>query len=250
MKITPVLLLLLIFFVCAETASACARVEFGVPPCAYWTRADAVFLGKVLKVEAASKTEDLPEGVRKIRFQVLENFKGADNPTFSLVAADAKTDGGLSIKAGQTWIIYAANDIVVKSFSAFRTVKIEPKQPSEELETLKAVVAGKTLTGISGRLASADQNGRYVYEAVEIIVEGGGKKFSARTDADGAFNIPVPDGSYRVELKFPYHASFKWDENLLGTSLTQGVPTVFKYEVRLNDGDCNFNFFEVFKKTP
>lgn len=243
-------LIFLTFIVFTDVSFGCPQTETGVPACAYWTRADAVFSGKVLKVENASKSEDLPAGSRKVRFQVLQNFKGADNPTFSLVTTGAKTDCGLEIKKGETWIIYANNDIVVKSFSAFRGVKIEPKVENAELETLKSVIAGTTSAAISGRIVWQSRNDVDLYEIVEeIMVEGNGKRFSAQPNASGAFNIPVPSaGTYRVELKFPYLAPLKWADNLLNTSYTQGNPTVFKYEVRLNDGDCNFNFFEVSRK--
>lgn len=239
-----VFILFAIFIASVRFAGACVMPETGAPVCAFWTRADAVFLGKALKVEDAPKNEGFPEGARKVRFQVEQNFKGADNPTFTVVT----NENGLSVKKGQTWIIYAMNDIVVKSFSAFRGVRVEPKAPSEETEVLKNIAAGKTGASISGRIVSDAQNGTYGFESVEISVEGGGKKLTAKTDADGAFNLAVPDGNYKVELKFPYIAALKWDENLLGTSFSQGVPTVFRYDVRLNDGDCQFSFFEVLKK--
>ncbi len=248
MKNPIILLSFLIFLALPETASAsCALTENGTPVCAFWTSADVVFLGKALKVENAPKNEGFPEGARKIRFQVQQNFKGADNPTFTVVST---ADCGLNIKSGQTWVIYANNDIVVKSFSAFRGVKIEPKIISDEAETLKNITAGNSDTAISGRFVSAANNGAYIYEPVEISVAGGGKLLTAKTDTNGAFNIPVPDGNYQVELKFPFKASFKWNENLLGTALVEGIPTLFRYEVRLNDGDCQFNFFEVSKSTP
>jgi hypothetical protein len=229
---------------------ACPQTETGVPACAYWTRADAVFLGKILNIEKVAGSEDLPTGSRKIRFQVLQNFKGADNPTFAVITKNAKTDCGLNAKKGETWIIYANNDIVIKSFAEFRGVKIEPKVESAELQTLKMVVAGTTSAAISGRIVWQSRNNIDLYEAgEEITVKGNGKKFSAQPDADGAFNIPVPSaGTYKVELKFSYNAPLKWNENLLGTSYTEGIPTLFKYEVRLNDGDCQFSFFEVLKK--
>ncbi len=249
MKIYSVFISLLILTAFHDVSFACPQTETGVPACAYFTRADAVFSGKVLKVEDAPKNEDFPAGARKIRFQVLQNFKGADNPTFSLFTADAKTGGGLSVKTGQTWIIYAANDIVFKSFAAFRGIKIEPKETNDELESLKNVIAGKTETAVSGRLFSDSQSGQYAFEPVEITIAGNGKTLNAKTDADGAFDIPVPSaGNYKVELKFPYRAGLKWNEMLLGVSNIEGVPTLFKYEVRLNDGDCNFNIFEVTKK--
>ena len=245
MKITRVLFALFILF----TSGSVSFARAGEPPCAYWTRADVVFSGKVLKIENAAQSEDLPAGARKVRFQVLQNFKGADNPTFSLVTKGAKTVGGLEIKKGETWIIYAANDIVVKSFTAFRGVKIEPKTQNEELETLRSVISGTTSAAISGRIVSDLSNDKYEYEAVEITIENKGNRLTAQTDASGAFNIPVPsDGIYKVEIKFPYRAGVKWNEMLLGASNTEGTPTVFKYEVRLGDGDCNYNVFEVSKK--
>ena len=247
MKNISILFVVLILIALHTNSFACPQTETGVPACAYWTRADAVFLGKILNIEKVSGSEDLPAGSRKIRFQVLQNFKGVDNPTFAVITKDAKTDCGLNAKKGETWIIYANNDIVIKSFAEFRGVKIEPKVESTELATLKNIVAGKSATAISGRIVSTD--GNKINESVEITVEGKNFKQTAKTDADGAFNFPVPpDASYKIELKFAYKAELKWNENLLGASLTQGIPTLFKYEVRLNDGDCHFSFFEVLKK--
>ncbi len=250
MKTQLISVIFLVFAAFTVNTFACLQTETGVPACAYWTRADAVFSGKVLKVENAAKSEDLPADSRKVRFQVLQNFKGADNPTFSLITTGAKTDCGLEIKAGQTWIIYANNDIVLKSFSVFRGVKIEPKLESAELETLKLVVAGTTSAAISGRIVWQPRNDVDLYEiAEEITVEGNGRRFSAQPGANGVFNIPVPSaGTYKVELKFLYDAPLKWADNLLNTSYTQGNPTFFRYEVRLNDGDCNYSLFEVLKR--
>jgi len=247
MKIRLFLSSALLFLASAvNVAASCALTADGAPVCAQWTRADVVFTGKALKVENASKSEGFPDGAKKVRFQVQQNFKGADNPTFTVALT---ADCAFNVKSGQTWIVYARTDIVLKSFSAFRGVKIEPKTASEEAAALQNIADGSSATAITGRFASAG-NERYIYEPVEISAtsSSGGKSFSARSDADGAFQIAVPDGNYRVELKFPFQANFKWDENLLGTSLVEGVPTVFKYEVRLNDGDCHFGFFDVTKR--
>ncbi len=248
MKKRFILLSFFLLIALANVSFGCSQAEFGVPVCANYTRADAVFFGKVLKVEDVPKTEDYPPGGHKIRFQVLQNFKGADNPTFALVSGDPKTGSGLNAKTGQTWIIYARNDIVVKAFQDFRGARIEPKEKSEELETLKNILAGKSETAISGRLTS-EKLGRYEYEEAEITVEGKNFKQTAKTDADGAFNFPVPaDGKYKVELKLPFAARLVWDEWLLGASFAEGNPTIFKYDVSINDGDCFYSFFEVLKK--
>src|SRR4051794_30223412 len=99
MKTRIVWLFFSIFIVFTGVSMACKSAGFGVPPCALWTRADAVFSGKVLKIEGVAKGEDFPEGSKKIRFQVLQNFKGADNPTFAVVTDTLTgTDGFDEIK--------------------------------------------------------------------------------------------------------------------------------------------------------
>ncbi len=242
-----ILLSLLILSAFSGLSYACPTTESGVPPCAYWTRADAVFLGKILTVEKVSSSEDLPAGARKIRFQILQNFKGADNPTFAVITKNAKTDGGLTAKKGETWIIYARNDIVVKSFAEFRGVRIEPKETSGELEILKNIINGKSGAAISGRLAG--KGGKYSFAEAEVSIEGKNFRQTAKTDADGAFNFDLPsEGKYKVVIKFPFRAKLVWDEALLGTAFTEGDPSIFKYDVSLNDGDCHFSFFEVSKK--
>ena len=50
MKTRIVLLLLLTCLTFADNLLACPQTETGVPACAYWTRADAVFSGKVLEI--------------------------------------------------------------------------------------------------------------------------------------------------------------------------------------------------------
>jgi hypothetical protein len=239
MKIRILLLSFSIFIAAVENASACAIATDGAPVCAYWTRADAVFSGKALKVEEAPKSEDFPAGARKVRFQVQKNFKGADNPTFTVAVLP---DCGLNIKSGQSWIVYVENDIVVKSFSAIRAVRLDPKIPNDEQVALENIANGKSDTAITGHIGGA------LSEPVEIAAAAKGKVFSAKTDASGAFNLAVPPhASYKVELKFPFRTGLKWADNLLNASLADGTPTVFRYEVRLGDGDCHFGDFEVLK---
>jgi hypothetical protein len=240
---------LLIFTTFSVNSNACTRTEFGVPACVYFTRADVVFLGKALKIENAPKSEDYPPNARSVRFQIVQNFKGADNPNFSVITTDKKSANSLKIKKGETWLIYANYDVVYKSFTEFRGAKVESIETDAEVTTVKDILSGKTSTAISGQIVSNAQNNQYLYDPVGITVEGNSKKFITQTDATGSFNVAVPsDGIYKIELKFPFKANLIWNENLLGTSFTEGTLSIFKYEARLNDGDCHFSFFEVSKR--
>lgn len=239
----------LVVFACVLQVSACLWA-YEVPVCATWTRADAAFLGKVIKIEKAEKSDDLPDGARKIRFQVSENFKGADNPTFTLYQPAWTTSCDPTFKKGDTWVVFAQNDIVVKSFKTLRAIKIKPKQPDANLEKLRSIVAGKTASAITGQLVSPTNDRAFLNNPIEIVVVNDTVRLTAQPDPSGAFNIAVPtEGVYKVEIKFPYRAVVKGNEFLLGASNTEGEHTVFRYEVRLNDGDCSFSLFEVLKKT-
>ena len=236
-----------VFIAGAAGALACARTETGEPVCAYYTRAEVVFLGKAVKVESVGGKDDFAAGARKIRFQVLRNFKGADNPTLSIVT-NAGDAGGLDIKSGQTWVVYGALDQIDKFFHGFRGRRIDPKTPDAELETLKLVAEGKTDTMLSGRVTAG---GASAAGPVEVALEGSGGRQTTKSDADGIFRFaPLAEGKYKVRLTFPFRAALKWDQYLLGTSFAAGPESVFDYEISLRDGDCVFHLFEVTKPAP
>ena len=233
----------------AGGAFACARTETGEPVCAHYTRAEVVFLGKAVKTENAGGKDDFAPGARKIRFQVLRNFKGADNPTLSIVVKAEDADCGLNIKTGQTWVIYGALDQIDKFFHGFRGRRIEPKEPDAELDELKLVAEGKTETMLAGRLTTG--GGRYAADPVAIELDGRGGRQSATTDAGGMFRFaPLAEGKYKIRFTFPFRAGLKWDQYLLGTNFVAGPASVFDYEISLRESDCVFNLFEVTKSAP
>ncbi|MCU1289250.1 MAG: hypothetical protein JWN60_1479, partial [Acidobacteria bacterium] len=82
------LLLALIFVAFVNISFACTRFEFGVPIQAEFTRADAVFIGKAVKVEDLTGKDDYPDNWLKVQFKVLQNFKGAENTTFTIITND------------------------------------------------------------------------------------------------------------------------------------------------------------------
>jgi hypothetical protein len=250
MKTSLAISCVLFFAGLTGSALGCARAESGAPACADYTRADVVFLGKIVKIEDAAGNDDFPAGSRKIRFQVLSNFKGADNPTISVVTAGAKNDCGLKIKTGETWIVYAGLDQAAKFFREFRGRKVEPKGADSEAETLKAIAAGLTDSVFAGRFATAGRP--YADEKIEVTLRrAGGKSLSAATDAEGAFSFaPLAAGKYRVRLAFPYRASLVWDEYLLNTNFAAGATSLFDYEIELREGDCLYNLFDVRKVAP
>ncbi len=237
----------LIFLVFINISFACTRFEFGVPIQAEFTRADAVFIGKAVKVEDLRGKDGNSNNWLKVQFKVKQNFKGAENPTFTIVTNDWRAACGLKIKKGQTWIIYAKYD-EDKIFRSIIGNEYNSSEDKEEVEILKLASERKTDTTISGRLTLFG-GFPYQHEAVEITVEGNGTQQTTTTKADGTFTISsLMAGNYKVKMKFPFHASIldarDSDEKPV---YTEGTPTLFEYEVKLKQGDYDYSFFEIFR---
>ena len=239
------LLLALIFVVFVNISFACTRFEFGVPIQAEFTRADAVFIGKAVKVEDLTGKDDYPDNWVKVQFKVLQNFKCAENTTFTIITNDWRAACGLQIKKGQTWIIYASYDEEDKIFRSHIGNKYSSSEDKEELEILKLASERKTDTTISGRLTLS---GLYPYEeAVEVTVEGNGIQQTTTTKSDGTFSVAsLTAGNYKVKMKFPSGASvIYFTVSGQNPEFTKQMSTLFEYEVELKQGDYDYSFFEV-----
>ncbi|MCA1624826.1 MAG: carboxypeptidase-like regulatory domain-containing protein [Acidobacteria bacterium] len=247
MKTHLLWLLILISVVFTNVSFACSRFEFGVPICAQFTRADAVFIGKAIKIEDLTGKDDYPDNWLKVQFKVQQNFKGAKNSIFTLITNDWRAACGLKIKKGQTWIIYANYDDEDNTFVSNIGYKYNPKEDKEDLEILNAASERKTNTTISGRLISHGAY-EYKYEPVEITVEGNGSRQTTTTNVEGTFKVsPLTAGNYKVKMKFPFHASPNFVIPNLKYVYTEGTPTFFEYEAELKLGDCDYSFFEIFR---
>ena len=235
----------LIFLVFINISFACTRFEFGVPIQAEFTRADAVFIGKAVKVEDLMGKDGNSNNWLKVQFKVKQNFKGAENPTFTIVTNDWRAACGLKIKKGQTWIIYAKYD-EDKIFRSIIGNEYNSSEDKEEVEILKLASERKTDTTISGRLGSF-MNIPYQHEAAEITVEGNGIQQTTTTKPDGTFIVSsLKAGNYKVEMKFPFGASIVYF-TISGQKpvFTKEISTLFEYEVKLKQGDYDYSFFEI-----
>lgn len=238
----------LIFFVFINISFACERFEFGVPIQAEFTRADAVFIGKAIKVEHSAGKDDDSNQWSKVHFKIQQNFKGAESPTFTIVTDNWRAACGLKIKKGQTWIIYAHYDDEDKIFGSNIGNEYNPLEDKEEVEILKLASERKTETTISGRLISYGALYKYKYESVEITVEGNGGQQTTTTNVDGTFSISsLTAGNYKVKMKFPFHAFLEHHVSDKNPVYAEGTPTLFEYKVELKQGDYDYSFFEIFR---
>lgn len=249
MKLKYIVLTHFCFFVFANASYACSRFEWGVPECASYTRADAVFFGKAIKVEDLTGKNDFPDGWRKVLFEVRHNLKGAENKTIELVTADWRAACGLKIKKGQTWYIFATYNSEEKYFEDFLGVKYSEKKDAEKIKSLKKEMSANINGEISGKLVSYPGGLVYLYEPAEVMLEGNENRQTIFSNDKGDYKFSaLKAGNYKVRMKFPFRASLLWsgyDEAM--TSFREEFPSTLDYEVELKAGDCDFRYFEVFK---
>ena len=236
----------LIFSVFINISFACTRIDLNVPIQAEFTRADAVFIGKAIKVEHSTGKDDYSNIWSKVHFKIQQNFKGTETSTFTIVTNNWRAACGLKIKKGQTWIIYAHYDDEDKIFRSIIGNKYNSSEDKEEIEILKLASERKTDTTISGRLGSFMYI-PYQYEAAEITVEGNGIQQTTITKPDGTFSVaPLKAGNYKVKMNFPFDAFVMYYPSSNQKPVySKGASTLFEYEVKLKQGDHAHSFFEI-----
>jgi hypothetical protein len=226
-----------LFLIIVLTVSTAFAGDLGT--CASFTNSDVVFAGKVAAVDGAQKSEELPEGTKKVRFQVTRNFKGAENPTFAIFS-----NGSFPFRKGEIWIVFASNDIVYKSFAASDAVRVEKETGPSQIESIATIAAGAMPATVGGVIIGSTGSGPA--KPVEIAVTGKNTSLSATAGTDGRFSVELPNGGrYRVRMTLPFETDVVWPDRLLGTSLRRGVPTVFEYDIEIEKGDCSYSKFEL-----
>jgi len=249
MKIKLILLLLSALFIFTDVSSACTYWEQDVPMCAHFTRADAVFMGKVTKIE--HKFSGNEDGFwRRVHFKVQQNFKGADSPTFTLLTSPWEAACGLHVKKDQTWFVYAKFDDEDKVYRSFNGSKFDGKEDKDYLNFLKTASEGRLDTSISGQLIPAGSYTTNRYSGIEVTIEENGSQQTTLANDEGKFKFSsLKAGNYKVRLNFPYLAGVVWYYTETKYINQSGTPTLFGYEVKLKQGECDYKFMEVIKPT-
>ena len=247
MKINSISILFLFLFAFSNISFACSQFEQDVPSCAYFTRADAVFIGKITKIERNFNGNE--DGFwRRVHFKIINNFKGAKNSTLTLLTSPWEAACGLNVKKGQTWVVYAKYDDEEKVYISFRGNEYNQTEDKEYSEFLEAASKGKLKTSISGQLIPSGRYETNSYSGIKIKIEGNGNQQETETNSDGKFDFSsLSAGNYKVKLKFPCFASLLWFYPKIKFAYLYENPTIFEYDVQLKQGECDYKFFEVSK---
>ena len=224
---------------------ACSCLEYGVPVCAAYWRADAVFAGQLLDISPDEKLSDQMPTVT-LHFIVEQPFRGISGNR-----VDVETHNGTScdmpFAKGERYLIYASRDREsTQLFAGACMGTTELRHAQEDLKYINEVVQKTAKESVVGRVL---QNTYRPLSGVKITVQTEGKTLEAYTDAKGDFAIPVAGpGTYRVRAFIPFAAYvMAYQENEQGKLTATDALSTFEYEVQIAQNQCHYRQLDTFK---
>ena len=240
--------------------NACTCLDYGVPTCALFSRADAVFVAKIERITSALDDKDASVtlgGVGSIssrgggpiwvHFTIEHAFKGVSGETVKALTYSG-TSCDLGVKEGQRWLIFAHRDKETSNLSfgaCDGNGAIEKNSPLiAELEKLSKHTGPLT---IRGRVTEDRYN---PVKGAKAVITGNGLNLETVTDDDGSYSFEVPrPGSYKVKVIVPFSATlmrFSADDRPIDEK-PEETQTVFEYSATASPDACDYQYLNTFK---
>lgn len=204
------------FLFSAVQVQACSCVTSGAP-CQAYGSTTAVFVGTPTGV-AHTKSEPAADGrshswpQRIFTFSVAEAFRGVENTKeVQVFTGQGGGDCGYNFRIGDAYLVYAHRNQDGKLYAGICSRTRPLGSAAEDLEYIHGLAnraAGATLSGSIQRLRRNLETEQTQLlgplEDVDIVVEGEGLTFRARTDKNGHYSLSgLPAGSYKVRPILP-----------------------------------------------
>jgi hypothetical protein len=201
-----------------RAAAACSCGAASVRPCAAYWDARAVFTGAVTEVTESGVRHGGSESTRPfyyrlVRFKVEDSLRGAQGATVEVLTGRGGTDCGYGFVAGRRYLVYAQEGQDGRLYASVCTATKPLEEADGDLSFIRALGGAPPLAAIYGNV---EYSGRDFKDSsfraepaaeLQVLVEGGGVRREALTDARGNFAFEgLPPGSYSVRPVYPQHA--------------------------------------------
>lgn len=240
--------------------NACTCLDYGVPLCALFSRADAVFVGKIERITSAMGDKDSSVqlggvgsissrngGLIWVHFTIEHAFKGVSGKNVKTLTYRG-TSCDLGVKAGQRWLIFAHRDNETSNLSfgaCDGNSPIEKNSPLiAELEKLSKHTGPLS---IRGRVAEEQFSG---LKGAKAVITGNGLNLQTVTDDDGSYSFEVPTaGQYTLKVIVPFSASLRRfaDDDRPIDEKPEETQTVFEYSATASPDVCDYQYLDTFK---
>ena len=182
-----------------------------IPSSVAFRGAAAVFVGTVERVDGpqpwsrknadGSITAGLGSGPEVVTFVVTKAFRGVSETRIRLTRISGSCD--IAFHLDETWLVYASQeqgDLIAGFCSRSRLIT----HADEDLKYLEGLASGKRQALIYGdvRRQIVGPDGQpaqqALFEPLEVVAVGGGRRFAVTTDKWGPYQIVLPPGDYEI----------------------------------------------------
>lgn len=201
------------------TASACSCGAGSVRPCAAYWEARAVFSGVVTEVAESGVRGGRGESVgpftyKLVRFKVDDWFRGGRSRAAQVLTGPGNgADCGYRFVPGRRYLVYAEEGRDGRLYTSACEATKPLEKAGADLSFIRGLATAPPLAAIYGNVEFGgrdfkDSSFRPEPAAgLRVLVEGGGRRLEALTDARGDFAFEgLPPGSYSVKPLYPEHA--------------------------------------------
>jgi hypothetical protein len=227
----------------SSIANACECYEYQTPPCAFYSRADAVFIGTI-----ASTSSNNTQGydAKNAQFRIDEVFKGLSGATTEVEFPFP--DCNVRPNVGEKYLVYARREfsgsgpgqLVSRNCDGTRLLK----DASSDLGYLRKL-SDKDLHGsISARILGIRE---HELDGVEISVQGFDRVVTSGVDAEGfyKFDLQKP-GTYQIQVSVPLQLDVLAQLGLSATK--EPSKTIISYAAVLKGNECDYKEIKVIRR--
>ena len=214
----------------SESLYAC---RFSAHPtlCQAYTSAEAVFVGRLIKVEK------IDSFTIAAKFEVRKSYKGVVG---SIETAQFSAGCGPDLSAlGEDYFVFKEEPY------RFGIANLTSTVPSYAAAVRYAESAsqGEPTFSIGGHIDLAPDD----LKKVRIIIRGRNKTYRSKTDQHGFFNFKTSyDENYSVRISLPFTASIVMED--LGAYYDIVNDNSISYSVRFKPNECNYRNFQVTRR--
>jgi hypothetical protein len=222
----------------SEEARGCSCDEYGIPVCAAYWRADAVFAGQILDITPVMKKSDNEFPTVMLHVFVEQPFRGVAGNRVDVQTLHG-TSCDMRFEKGKRYLIYTSRGKDSDQlFAGPCTRTRELEHATDDLDYVRTVTQQEAKESILGRLL---RNRHEALDGLKVTVQGGDKTFETKTDEEGNFSVPVPaPGMYTVRAFIPFAAYVVTHTDQQPKITTTDALTTFEFEVQIAKNQCRY----------
>jgi hypothetical protein len=224
-------LIVLIFFSSSHVVALCSC---SIPaPCVAYSRADAVFIGKLQKLVDDENLIDATYAY----FEVEKIFKGKVGKVE--VVKLIQGDCGATFKEGEKYFVYKDNSGYIRPCNrTHKFSEVLSKENDDFIYASSLTAANPTFT-ISGKIELLSESEK---KNVKVLIEDGKSKYEPEIDAYGAFSQKVTKKRiYDVKIMLPFDAAIEVTSGDVGYDVKVSRSenqTIISYKVEFKPNSC------------